>query len=188
MPAPATILENKIDQSSVGYHLLVMGPDLFATHPLPPRGMLTIGRAENADVRLEDPLASRHHARLHIGESLQIEDLGSANKTRVRDVALTSAGHIVTVGGFKSNLSVGTQALQAGTAAVFVADLTASGQVSWSKAFASSGDATATLTVTQPSSGPLVQPATAYLKGTGTAPRQAARRATATARSTPPRF
>src|SRR6185295_19429130 len=49
VPAPATVLENKIDQTSVGYHLLVMGPDLFATHPLPPRGVLTIGRAENAD-------------------------------------------------------------------------------------------------------------------------------------------
>jgi DNA-binding NtrC family response regulator len=72
----------------MGHHLLVMGPELFATHPLPPRGMLTIGRAENADVRLDDPLASRHHARLHIGDVLQIEDLGSANKTRVRDVAL----------------------------------------------------------------------------------------------------
>jgi DNA-binding NtrC family response regulator len=73
-----------------------MGPELFATHPLPPRGMLTIGRAENADVRLDDPLASRHHARLHIGETLQIEDLGSANKTRVRDLAL-APGERVTI-------------------------------------------------------------------------------------------
>jgi two-component system response regulator AtoC len=88
VPVPATVLENKADEDTVGHHLLVMGPDLFATHPLPPRGVLTIGRAENADVRLEDPLASRHHARLHIGEGLQIEDLGSANKTRVRDLAL----------------------------------------------------------------------------------------------------
>jgi DNA-binding NtrC family response regulator len=89
----------------MGHHLLVMGPELFATHPLPPRGILTIGRAENADVRLDDPLASRHHARLHIGETLQIEDLGSANKTRVRDVALApgervtiAAGEAVAIG------------------------------------------------------------------------------------------
>ncbi|HVU49461.1 MAG TPA: sigma 54-interacting transcriptional regulator [Polyangia bacterium] len=80
----------------MGHHLLVMGPELFATHPLPPRGLLTIGRAENADVRLDDPLASRHHARLHIGDTLQIEDLGSANKTRVRDVAL-APGERVTI-------------------------------------------------------------------------------------------
>jgi DNA-binding NtrC family response regulator len=105
VPVPATVLENKAEDGSVGHHLLVMGPELFATHPLPPRGVLTIGRAENADVRLDDPLASRHHARLHIGETLQIEDLGSANKTRVRDVALApgervaiAAGEAVAIG------------------------------------------------------------------------------------------
>jgi two-component system, NtrC family, response regulator AtoC len=96
VPVPATVLENKAEPGSMGHHLLVMGPELFATHPLPPRGMLTIGRAENADVRLDDPLASRHHARLHIGDVLQIEDLGSANKTRVRDVAL-APGERVTI-------------------------------------------------------------------------------------------
>jgi two-component system response regulator AtoC len=96
VPVPATVLENKAEPGSVGHHLLVMGPELFATHQLPPRGVLTIGRAENADVRLEDPLASRHHARLHVGETLQIEDLGSANKTRVRDVAL-APGERVTI-------------------------------------------------------------------------------------------
>jgi two-component system response regulator AtoC len=95
VPVPATVLENKAGESPVGHHLLVMGPELFATHPLPPRGVLTIGRAENADVRLEDPLASRQHARLHIGEALQIEDLGSANKTRVRDVALAPGERVV---------------------------------------------------------------------------------------------
>ena len=95
MPVPATVLENKAEPGSMGHHLLVMGPDLFATHPLPPRGVLSIGRAENADVRLDDPLASRHHARLHIGEVLQIEDLGSANRTRVRDVALAPGERVV---------------------------------------------------------------------------------------------
>jgi hypothetical protein len=73
-----------------------MGPDLFATHPLPPRGVLSIGRSETADVRLDDPLASRNHARLHVGDTLQIEDLGSANKTRVRDVAL-APGDMLTI-------------------------------------------------------------------------------------------
>ncbi|HVZ74776.1 MAG TPA: sigma 54-interacting transcriptional regulator [Polyangia bacterium] len=96
MPAPATVLENKIDQGPLGFHVLVMGPELFATHPLPVRGVLTIGRAETADIRLDDPLASRQHARLHVGDTLQLEDLGSANKTRVRDVAL-APGESVTI-------------------------------------------------------------------------------------------
>src|SRR3954468_7075492 len=69
-----------------------MGPDMFATHPLPPRGVVTIGRGETSDVRLDDPLASRQHARLHVGETLQIQDLRSANKTRARDVALAPGG------------------------------------------------------------------------------------------------
>jgi DNA-binding NtrC family response regulator len=96
VPVPATVLENKIEASSSGYYLLVMGPELFATYPLPPAGALTIGRAENAEVRLADPLASRQHARLHTGELLQIEDLGSANKTRVREVPL-SPGERLTI-------------------------------------------------------------------------------------------
>ena len=29
MPVPATVLENKIEGSSSGYYLLVMGPELF---------------------------------------------------------------------------------------------------------------------------------------------------------------
>ena len=96
MPVPATVLENKIEGSSNGFYLLVMGPELFATYPLPPRGTLTIGRSETAEVRLADPLASRQHARLHTGEALEIEDLGSANKTRVREVAL-AAGERVSI-------------------------------------------------------------------------------------------
>jgi len=96
VPVPATVLENKIEGSSSGYYLLVMGPELFTTYPLPPTGTLTIGRAENAEVRLADPLASRLHARLHVGDALQIEDLGSANKTRVREVPL-SPGERLTI-------------------------------------------------------------------------------------------
>ena len=97
MPVPATVLENKIEESASGYYLLVMGPELFATYPLPPVGALTIGRDETAEVKLDDPLASRLHARLHIGPpGLQIEDLDSRNKTRVREVPLR-AGDRVTI-------------------------------------------------------------------------------------------
>jgi len=95
VPVPATVLENDGEPRAIGHHLLVMGAEVFATHPLPPRGVLTIGRAEDANVRLDDLLASRHHARLHIGETLEIEDLGSANKTRVRDVALAPGERVV---------------------------------------------------------------------------------------------
>jgi DNA-binding NtrC family response regulator len=67
------------------YCLLVLGPDHAETQPLPSNGTLSIGRGEDANVRVVDALASRAHAQLHIGETLEIEDLGSANGTRLGD-------------------------------------------------------------------------------------------------------
>ena len=65
-------------------HLIVMGANLFAMHPLPEAGSVSIGRDENDDVRIDEPNASRHHARLHVGAVLEIEDTGSTNGTRLR--------------------------------------------------------------------------------------------------------
>jgi len=83
--------------AEAGFHLLVMSRDVFATHPLPASGTLTIGRSATADIQLQDPLASRRHARLQIGDIIVIEDLGSANGTRVRD-ALIEPGLKLAVG------------------------------------------------------------------------------------------
>jgi two-component system response regulator AtoC len=68
-----------------GLHLLVMSPDSFTTLPLPKKGILTVGRSTRSDIQIEDPLASRDHGRLHLDEQIFVEDLGSANGTRVRD-------------------------------------------------------------------------------------------------------
>ena len=74
-------------------HVLVMSPDSFLSLPLPTTGSVDVGRSSKCPVRLEDPLASRKHARLHVkpvddGFALHIEDLGSANGTRVRDTPI----------------------------------------------------------------------------------------------------
>jgi tetratricopeptide (TPR) repeat protein len=54
------------------------------------RGDLGIGRAEDNNLQLMDPKASRHHARLHTeGEILVLTDLGSANGTRVNGIEVT---------------------------------------------------------------------------------------------------
>jgi two-component system response regulator AtoC len=86
-------------------HVLVMSPDAFLSLPLPTSGTLAVGRSAKCRIRLDDPLASREHALLHVelspqpegqepghgqgqaaeGYVLKIEDLGSANGTRVRD-------------------------------------------------------------------------------------------------------
>src|SRR6185436_2509173 len=68
--------------------LLVVRDGEASTYPLGLEGKLTIGRAQEADVRINHKSVSREHALLHLGESLRIEDLGSHNGTRVRDVPL----------------------------------------------------------------------------------------------------
>ncbi len=90
MAAPTTILDRKTPRAAdeAGFHLLVMGPELFATHALPARGEVIIGRASDVGVNLEDGLVSRRHARLRIGATFEIEDLGSANGTRLREARL----------------------------------------------------------------------------------------------------
>src|SRR5689334_13191981 len=51
---------------------------------LPAQDNVSIGRAEDNDIRIDDSSVSRRHAILHRGPVLRIEDLGSANGTRVR--------------------------------------------------------------------------------------------------------
>jgi S-DNA-T family DNA segregation ATPase FtsK/SpoIIIE len=79
-----------------GLHLVVMGPRMTVSHRLGERPTLLVGRAEDAEVRLVDPEASRQHARLHLlpGEHVEIEDLGSANGTRVRERTLLPGARV----------------------------------------------------------------------------------------------
>ena len=50
----------------------------------PVDGGITLGRASGADVRVDDPFASSHHARVFPrGASIFIEDMGSTNGTLV---------------------------------------------------------------------------------------------------------
>ena len=73
---------NSLDGDSV-LHILVSGPDVHATIPLPTSGRLVIGRDDDAQIRILDPRASRQHALLHVGGTVEVEDLGSTNGTRI---------------------------------------------------------------------------------------------------------
>jgi two-component system response regulator AtoC len=64
--------------------LLVIVNGVVATHTLPETGEVKIGRARENDIQIIDASVSRVHAILRIGEALTIEDVGSANGTRVR--------------------------------------------------------------------------------------------------------
>ncbi|MGY1812874.1 FtsK/SpoIIIE domain-containing protein [Blastococcus sp. SYSU D00820] len=57
---------------------VLSGPDAGREFPLP-QGSSTIGRARSSDVRLSDPLVSKEHARLNVGDTVEIVDLRSAN-------------------------------------------------------------------------------------------------------------
>ncbi len=56
-------------------------------HLLPATGTLTLGRGDECDVIVDDASVSRRHARIVVDDTtLTIEDLGSANGTRIRRV------------------------------------------------------------------------------------------------------
>jgi two-component system response regulator AtoC len=59
--------------------------DVVTVAALPAHGMVTLGRGEECDVRIDSRSVSRRHATLDLGPPLRIQDLGSANGTFVRD-------------------------------------------------------------------------------------------------------
>ncbi|HJX54227.1 MAG TPA: sigma 54-interacting transcriptional regulator [Polyangia bacterium] len=72
-----------------GLFLMVVGPEGFRAIALPRKGVLQIGRSAQADIRINDSLASRDHCRLYVeGGMVEIEDLESANGTLLRNHAL----------------------------------------------------------------------------------------------------
>jgi transcriptional regulator with GAF, ATPase, and Fis domain len=66
-----------------GLRLVAMWNGGSLTRDLPARGKLTLGRGNDADVRIDHTSVSRRHAALVLGESMRVEDLGSSNGTWV---------------------------------------------------------------------------------------------------------
>jgi DNA-binding NtrC family response regulator len=93
-------------------HLIVMGANLFSMHPLPEQGVVTIGRDGEDDVRLDDAEASRHHARLYVGPTLEIEDLGSTNGTRLRGELVPAGRRAVVLPGEAISIGWATLMIQ----------------------------------------------------------------------------
>ena len=58
-------------------------------------GALTVGRGEGADLSLADPEVSRRHASIRVdGTTVVVEDLGSANGTRVNGEPIETATRV----------------------------------------------------------------------------------------------
>ncbi|WP_437677733.1 sigma 54-interacting transcriptional regulator [Sorangium sp. So ce131] len=64
--------------------LAVFAGGRVSRHPLPAEGRVSLGRSNENDVQIDDSSVSRRHAILHLGPRITIEDLGSANGTRLR--------------------------------------------------------------------------------------------------------
>jgi two-component system, NtrC family, response regulator AtoC len=73
------------DGGAGGLCLMVSADGRFRTHPLPERGVVSLGRSSGNAIRIEHPSVSRRHALLHVGATIEIEDLDSANGVRVQD-------------------------------------------------------------------------------------------------------
>ncbi|SDP02060.1 DNA segregation ATPase FtsK/SpoIIIE, S-DNA-T family [Nakamurella panacisegetis] len=69
---------------------VLTGPEAGRTIPLR-EGTCFLGRAPACDIRLTDPLVSKRHARITIGDTAEIIDLGSANGLVIGGVAVPRA-------------------------------------------------------------------------------------------------
>jgi len=90
-----------------GYLSLIVTDGSAATrYPVVAEGHLLIGRSSaSCDVVISDPLVSREHAILQIGDELTVEDLGSANGTIVagkpvpaRTPVRVQPGQVISIG------------------------------------------------------------------------------------------
>jgi two-component system, NtrC family, response regulator AtoC len=66
---------------------------------LPARGKLIVGRGVECDVVLDHSTISRKHAAIELGETVRIEDLGSANGTRLAGRLLETGDPVTLVPG-----------------------------------------------------------------------------------------
>jgi transcriptional regulator with PAS, ATPase and Fis domain len=69
--------------AAIPRRLMVGSGQTVTTHLVPEEGIIMVGRAPDATIRVDDSSVSRLHVRIHLGEVLRVEDLGSANGTRM---------------------------------------------------------------------------------------------------------
>jgi two-component system, NtrC family, response regulator AtoC len=93
MVSESTIMERELETPGGaerdGLHALVVGPEIFLAVGLPENGSVLIGRSAKAVLRVDDGLASREHARLHVKDGvIEVEDLDSTNGTHLGDTVV----------------------------------------------------------------------------------------------------
>ena len=104
----ASNIRATLDVSAVagagGAYLVVIAAGSSSLRPLPTAGRVTVGRAPECELRIDDGATSRRHAAFVVdGGAVTVEDLGSHNGTLVNGERLTrprplAPGDAVTVG------------------------------------------------------------------------------------------
>jgi len=69
---------SRTPQDAAAVLLIRTGPEAGRRVPLP-EGSTVVGRTKPADVLIADPLISRQHARIEVGQGIEVIDLNSAN-------------------------------------------------------------------------------------------------------------
>ena len=79
----AVLASGQVSDVENEHRLVVMWPGGWVTR-LASEAPVTVGRAEDCDLRVDEPSVSRRHLRVIPGDVIEVEDLGSANGTRVK--------------------------------------------------------------------------------------------------------
>lgn len=100
VPASDRYAEPGLDPRLAFARLSVVTGPAAGLHVDLPQGVTTIGRGEANDVRLDDPMVSKVHARLVVGETVEIVDAGSSNGvviggSRVERAVLSSSDYLL---------------------------------------------------------------------------------------------
>jgi two-component system, NtrC family, response regulator AtoC len=104
------------------YELVIFLGETARSFQLPREGSVTIGRGPDCNVCIDDAAVSREHAVLRLGKELELEDLGGANGTFVRERSSGGGGETVNIRQLrrrKARIAVGDTMLF-GTASVVV--------------------------------------------------------------------
>jgi len=108
-----TCKQEIVKKDGVVHHLIIVtGKNTGVYLPVPEGKTIIIGRGDDCDVRLADPMTSRHHCELKgTPKFCVLSDLESANGTFVNGSKITNKqltrGDTIEVGGTKLAFSVG---------------------------------------------------------------------------------
>ncbi len=82
-PGQMTTMPLASSGDDVGPRLLILEDGNVRAVALPASGSLAVGRVQEADIRIDSDSISRRHAIVHVGDGIEVEDVGSSNGTKV---------------------------------------------------------------------------------------------------------